>query len=108
MTSASCTIVRILWTLNGLGAMDGTHEEATDAGLTGLKHPSAGVRRAAVMVLPRTAETSDALLEHRLLEDDDAQVRMALTDGVSGPDSAGPERPGGGSTPNRPRGIVTS
>ena len=36
----------------------------------------------------------------------DAQVRMALTDGAMGPGLPAPERPGGGSTPNRPRGIT--
>ena len=38
----------------------------------------------------------------------DAQVQMALTDGAIGPVQPGPDQPGGGSTPNRPRGIATS
>ncbi|MCB1097693.1 MAG: c-type cytochrome [Verrucomicrobiae bacterium] len=67
--------IHALWTLQGLGAMD--EGAAREAGLAALKHPSAGVRRAAVMVLPRTEATLDALLAGKLLEDDDAQVRMA-------------------------------
>ena len=45
--------------------------------LGALKHASAGVRRAAVNVLPDTAECSSALLEGKLLNDSDSQVRMA-------------------------------
>ena len=42
-----------------------------------LKHPSPGVRRAALMVLPRVNETTQAILSGNLLADADAQVRMA-------------------------------
>lgn len=38
----------------------------------------------------------------------DAQVRMALTEDGSGPQPAGPDLPGEGSTPNRPRGIAAN
>ena len=58
--------IHALWTLHGLGA-------TADA----LAHPSAGVRRAAVSVLPRTAESVGAILKGGLLADADAQVRMA-------------------------------
>jgi putative membrane-bound dehydrogenase-like protein len=61
--------IHALWTLHALGA--------TDAAVAGLKHPSAGVRRAAAMVLPRSESARDALLASKLLEDADAQVRMA-------------------------------
>jgi uncharacterized protein len=67
--------IHALWTMQGLGAMD--DGVAKEAGLAALRHPSAGVRRAAVMVLPRTEATLDALLAGKLLEDDDAQVRLA-------------------------------
>lgn len=59
-----------LWTLHGLGAVG---SEA----VTGLKHPSASVRRAAVGVLPRSAETRDTLVRDGVLNDSDAQVRLA-------------------------------
>jgi hypothetical protein len=42
-----------------------------------LKHPSAGVRRAAVTVLPRNESSLNAILARKLLDDSDAQVRLA-------------------------------
>src|SRR5439155_17008433 len=54
--------IHALWTLEGLGALDGSDKEATDAATGALKHPSAGVRRAAAMVLPGNAASLKALL----------------------------------------------
>jgi HEAT repeat protein len=45
--------IHALWTVQGLGALDGSDSKATETALAALKHPSAGVRRAAAMVLPR-------------------------------------------------------
>ena len=81
--------IHALWTLDGLGALEsnGTAVPAgpvapeTSAPLSAvwaaLQHPSAGVRRAGVMVLPRTATALRALLDRKLLSDSDAQVRLA-------------------------------
>ena len=69
--------IHALWTMEGLGAMKGGNEEATKAAIGALKHPSASVRRAGVMVLPRNEVALNAVLEHQLLKDTDAQVRMA-------------------------------
>ncbi|HEX5497776.1 MAG TPA: hypothetical protein VFX03_01060, partial [Thermomicrobiales bacterium] len=66
-----------LWTLHGLGLLDGSHEEANEAALAALRHPSAGVRRAAVQVLPRTEAMTAAMLTAGCLSDADAQVRLA-------------------------------
>jgi putative membrane-bound dehydrogenase-like protein len=66
-----------LWTLQGLGALDSAGSDATKAALGALKHPSAGVRRASLMTLPRVNETTAAILSGKLLADSDAQVRMA-------------------------------
>jgi putative membrane-bound dehydrogenase-like protein len=66
-----------LWTLHGLELLDGSHPDATVAALAALDHPAAGVRRNALLVLPLNRETLDALLAKRLLEDADAQVRLA-------------------------------
>lgn len=63
-----------LWTLQGLGAFDGTHQKAIEALKTALKHPAAGVRRAAVILLPPTAENGDALLSSGAFEDKDLRV----------------------------------
>ena len=52
--------VHALWTLHGLGALDGEPSRALDAAYEALRHPSAGVRHNALRVLPRGPETADA------------------------------------------------
>jgi len=69
--------IHALWTLYGLGALDGKDKRSTTAAVAALKHPSAGVRRAAAMVLPRDETGRKALLAANALNDADAQVRMA-------------------------------
>lgn len=69
--------IHALWTLHGLQTLNGSNKAATDVALGALKHRSAGVRRAALMVLPRQAATASAILEGKLLGDPDAQVRLA-------------------------------
>lgn len=94
--------IHALWTLHGLGALDfdgarasppaavtsvkqraaAQESRAPDgaavAAVVGaLKHPSAAVRRAAVTVLPRNESALTVLLSGKLLDDPDAQVRMA-------------------------------
>lgn len=62
--------IHALWTLQGLDAVG---SEA----ITALRHPSAGVRRTAVSVLPRTVTSATAMLAAGTLKDPDAQVRLA-------------------------------
>jgi len=69
--------VHALWTLHGLGAMSDAVPAATEAAVLALRHPSAGVRRNAVQVLPRDARSTSAILKAGLLSDPDAQVRLA-------------------------------
>lgn len=69
--------IHALWTLHGLGLLDGAHAEATAAAVKALRHPSAGVRRNAVAVLPRSSDGVKAILAGGVLNDADAQVRMA-------------------------------
>ncbi len=68
--------IHALWTLHGLGALDGKNAAAFTAATAALKHPSAGVRRNAVQVLPRSDRSVAAILDARLLADDDFQVRL--------------------------------
>ena len=75
--SLNTAAIHALWTLHGLGALDSANSKAADAAVTALKHPSAGVRRAAVMVLPPNETSLNAILAAKLLDDSDAQVRMA-------------------------------
>jgi len=96
--------IHALWTLHGLGlldaspaadaapALDATPADtaanaslervaaaaaAREAVVQALTHPSAGVRRSGVLVLPRDAGAIADLLDAGLLDDPDAQVRLA-------------------------------
>ena len=66
-----------LWTLKGLGALDGKNAEAASAAVAALKHPAAGVRRTALQVVPRNDASTAAILSANVLMDPDAQVRLA-------------------------------
>ena len=69
--------IHALWTLDGLGLTKGQHAVVTRVAREALRHPSAGVRRAATMVMARDEATREALLTLELLRDADAQVRLA-------------------------------
>jgi hypothetical protein len=69
--------IHALWTLHGLGVLDGSHEAAMAAATGALRHASAGVRRNAIQVLPASSASVDALLQAGSLKDPDAQVRLA-------------------------------
>ena len=58
-----------LWTLQGLGELANLNSEAGKAAVDALKHPAAGVRKAAAMVLPKTAEGASAIAAAGLLQD---------------------------------------
>jgi putative heme-binding domain-containing protein len=78
--------IHALWTLNGLGMFNGREPapaNVSEALAAGLVHPSAAVRRAAVMVAPRSAISLQALLNGHLLTDADAQVRLAALLAIS-------------------------
>ena len=69
--------IHALWALNNLGCLDQPDGPATAAAVAALKHPSAGVRRNALMVLPRDAKTAEAIAAANPLHDPDAHVRLA-------------------------------
>ena len=69
--------IHALWTLHGLGALKGSNPAAITAAVKALRHPSAGVRRNALAVLPATADSALAILAAGSLNDDDGQVRLA-------------------------------
>ncbi len=70
-------VIHALWAIHGLGALDGSNAEAAAAASAALKHKSAGVRRNALQVLPKTARSVAAILDAGSLEDRDPQVRLA-------------------------------
>jgi putative heme-binding domain-containing protein len=71
--------IHALWTLHGLGAIAGANGDpkAAEAAGVALKHPSAGVRRNALQVLPRTERAAGQILAAGSLRDSDAQVKLA-------------------------------
>ncbi|HEX6963277.1 MAG TPA: PVC-type heme-binding CxxCH protein, partial [Lacipirellula sp.] len=68
--------IHALWTLHGLGAISADHSDVLNAAGAALRHPSAGVRRNAVQVLPPSVESAAAILAAELLKDSNAQVRL--------------------------------
>ena len=55
------TVIHALWTLHGLGQLDGSNDGAISAVKTALYHPSAMVRKNAVQVLPKTNESAQLI-----------------------------------------------
>ena len=68
--------IHALWTLKGLEVLEGSDPTAMAAAVASLRHPSAGVRRNAVQILPSSPKSLQAILDARLLADSDAQVRL--------------------------------
>jgi putative membrane-bound dehydrogenase-like protein len=64
-----------LWTLHGLGVTG--QPEGFAAVSKALKHPSAGVRRNAVQVLPATSDAVEVLLASKIVHDPEPQVQLA-------------------------------
>jgi plastocyanin len=67
-----------LWTLQGLGELNATTTDAYRAAVDALKHPAAGVRKAAAMVLPHNADAAKAVLASGVLHDPDLHTRLAV------------------------------
>ena len=69
--------VHALWTLHGLGVLDGSHQKAIATAKAALSHPAAGVRKAAIQVLGRDEEMMNLLVEKKVLFDEDAHTQLA-------------------------------
>lgn len=76
--------VHALWTLHGLGALAGSNAEAQQAVIKALTHSAAGVRKAAIEVLPKDAQTSGILQKSTLLKDPNLNVRMTAIIAMAG------------------------
>ena len=69
--------IHALWTLHGLGALNGRIQWQWRRPTNGFESPSAGVRRNAAAVLPSATESVQAILAARLFERLGRQVRLA-------------------------------
>lgn len=83
--------IHALWTLHGLGALDGANTEALRIATAALHHPSSGVQRAALMTLPRTHQLLDAILQAGMLPDSAVPEGMSYTVPVDLMDAANPQ-----------------
>lgn len=76
--------VNALWTLHGLGELDGQNDIAIRVVERALNHPSASVRKNALRVLPRTDSTLKAILASNVVNDSDLHTRkeafLAISD----------------------------
>jgi uncharacterized protein len=68
--------VHAIWTLHGLGELDGKNTKALNTVREALSHPASGVRKASIATLPKTQQTVDAIHRADLLNDPDLNVRM--------------------------------
>ncbi len=69
--------IHALWTLHGLKVLDGSNKEAMDVAVKALSHPVAGVRRAAIQVLPRTPAVLQAMRKAKIFTDKDLRLTLA-------------------------------
>ena len=70
-------VIHALWSLHGLGVLDGSNESALLAARAALTHKSAGVRKNAVKVLPADEASALAFLKSGILKDKNLNVRRS-------------------------------
>jgi putative membrane-bound dehydrogenase-like protein len=73
-TGLDAGAVHALWTLHGLGQLNGSNRRAERVVRQALNHPSAAVRKNALMVLPKNAQTFEHI--RTTLTDRDLNVRL--------------------------------
>lgn len=76
-TGLNAPALHALWTLKGLGALDGNNNEADAALSNALSNKSFAVKRAALALLPNKIESSEILAKSKLLNSKDPQVQLA-------------------------------
>ncbi len=69
--------VHALWTLQGMGVLEGSNAEAFQVVIKAMSHPAAGVRKAAVQVLPKNQQSVAAIQSSGLLNDPNLNTRLA-------------------------------
>jgi putative membrane-bound dehydrogenase-like protein len=69
--------VNALWTIHGLGLLDGSNSEAITVAEVALRHSAPGVRKAALQVLPPTARTAETIAKTSMLNDLNLNTRLA-------------------------------
>jgi putative membrane-bound dehydrogenase-like protein len=67
--------INAIWTLHGLGLLDGSNDEALQVVTNALKHPSDAVKKNALRVLPASPASTAAILQSGLLSSENLVVR---------------------------------
>lgn len=75
--------IHALWTLHGLGLLDGSDKNSTQIVTKALSHPSPGVRKNAIEVLPRSMETYKLITAAKLHQDADLNVRKSAFQSIA-------------------------
>jgi len=68
--------IHALWTIDGLGAIS-KNDDAESIVTKALKHPAAGVRKAAIQILSKSSWSEDAVVKSNALYDPDPNTRLA-------------------------------
>ncbi|HSI76689.1 MAG TPA: hypothetical protein VK957_12365, partial [Lunatimonas sp.] len=68
--------VHAIWTLHGMGELEENNAQAIKAVREALRHPAAGVKKAALATLPKTDLTLNAIQQAGLTNDPNLNVRM--------------------------------
>lgn len=68
-----------IWTLDGLGTLDGSNRDVYNAVVGALHHPASSVQRAALMTLPSNQESLEAVLAADFLPNSAAPGAMGYT-----------------------------
>lgn len=69
--------VHALWTMHGLGLITEAHPAALAVAHEALSHPAAGVRKAALMCLPKNEKELNVLMAAGIFKDPDLHTRLA-------------------------------
>ncbi len=71
------SVLHALWTLQGLGQINEKEPSILDLVIRALEHPAPSIRRAAIMILPRTEKPNQILAESAVIDDPNANVKLA-------------------------------
>lgn len=71
-------VIHALWTLHGLGALEGNNSEVYQGILSALRHPAAPVRKNAILALPADARAAQWCADANIFGETDPCVQKAL------------------------------
>jgi putative membrane-bound dehydrogenase-like protein len=76
--------IHALWTLSGLGAEENdTNGEVNNVILQAMNHPSAGVRKAAIQIMPKTSDMVQGFIDSNVLSNENKYTQLAAILGAS-------------------------